>query len=126
MKQVTALKPIEQVRIDTDRIETLFQDLGERGAEDVVCRAMEEIAARLCEAEQDYRAARYDRMRKGCRHLVGMAEEVGMPLMARVARDVTSRIDSGDGTGLAACFARLLRIAERSLSELWDRPDSSF
>ena len=123
MEQVTALKPGERVRLDTDRIETLYQQLGEQGAEDVVCRALEEIAARLCEAGQEYRAGRFDRMRKGCRGLVGMAEEVGLPLMAQVARDVTACIDSGDGTALAASFARLMRIAERSLCDIWERPD---
>ena len=126
MEQVTALKPGERVRLDTAHIEMLYQKLGERGAEDVVCRALEEIAARLAEAERDYRAARFDLMRKGCRGLVGMADEVGLPLMARVARDVTACIDAGDGTALAASFARLLRIAERSLCEIWDTPDMVF
>jgi len=126
VEQVTALKPGERVRLDTARIETLYRKLGERGAEDVVCRALEEIAARLAEAEGDYRAGRFDRMRKGCRGLVGMADEVGLPLMARVARDVTACIDTGDATALAASFARLLRIAERSLCEIWDTPDMVF
>jgi hypothetical protein len=126
VEQVTALKPGEQVRLDTDRIDDLYRQLGERGAEDVVCRALEEIAARLSEAASHYRAARFDRMRKGCRGLVGMADEVGMPLMAQVARDVTACIDTGDGTALAASFARLLRIADRSLSEIWEMPDITF
>ena len=126
VEQVTALKPGERVRLDTARIETLYRKLGERGAEDVVCRALEEIAARLAEAERDYRAARFDRMRKSCRGLVGMADEVGLPLMARVARDVTACIDAGDANALAASFARLLRIAERSLCEIWDTPDTMF
>jgi len=124
--KVTALQPAERVRLDADRLETLYTQLGARGAEDVVCRALEEIAARLARAERDYRAARFDEMRKGCRGLIGMAEEVGMARVARVARDVTACIDAGDGTALGATFARLLRIAERSLCEIWDMQDSSF
>ncbi len=126
LEQVTVLQPAERVRLDADRIEALYRQLGPRGAEDVVCRALEEIAARLARAEADYRAARFAAMRKCCRGLVGMAEEVGMPLMARVARDVTACIDTGDGTGLGATFARLLRIAERSLCEIWDMQDDAF
>jgi hypothetical protein len=126
VEQVTALQPAERVCLDADRLETLYKQLGARGAEDVVCRALEEIAARLAQAERDYRAARFDGMRKGCRGLIGMAEEVGMPLMARVARDVTACIDAGDGTALGASFARLLRIAERSLCEIWDMQDGAF
>lgn len=120
------LQPAEQVRLDADRLEALYIQLGTRGAEDVVCRTFEEIAARLAFAERDYRAARFDEMRKGCRGLVGMAEEVGMPLMVRVARDVTACIAAGDGTALSASFARLLRIAERSLCEIWDMQDGAF
>ncbi|MDZ7711227.1 MAG: hypothetical protein U5K36_15100 [Roseovarius sp.] len=126
MEQVTALQPAEQVRLDADRLEALYIQLGTRGAEDVVCRALEEIAGRLARAEHDYRAARFTGMRKACRGLVGMADEVGMALMARVARDVTMAIDAGDGTALAATFARLLRIAERSLCEIWDMQDGAF
>ncbi|RXV63820.1 hypothetical protein C6W92_09105 [Roseovarius sp. A46] len=126
MEQVTALQPAERVRLDADRLEALYMQLGTRGAEDVVCRALEEIAARLARAERDFRAARFAAMRKGCRGLVGMAEEVGMPLMARVARDVTVCIDAGDGTALGATFARLLRIAEQSLCEIWDMQDGAF
>ena len=123
---MTALQPAERVRLDADRLEALYIQLGTRGAEDVVCRALEEIAGRLARAERDYRAARFAEMRKACRGLVGMADEVGMALMARVARDVTTAIDAGDGTALAATFARLLRIAERSLCEIWDMQDGAF
>lgn len=120
LEHVTSLQQQERVRLDADRLETLYRQLGERGAEDVVCRALEEIAARLAQAERDYRAARFAAMRKGCRSLIAMADQVGMSLLARVAGDVTGCIDMGDGTALAATFARLLRIADRSLCEIWD------
>src|SRR6056297_877887 len=126
VEQVTALQPAERVRLDADRLDALYRQFGLRGAEDVVCRALEEIAARLARAERDYRAARFADMRKGCRGLVGMSEEVGMSLMARVARDVTACIDAGDGPALGATFARLLRTAERSLCEIWDLQDGAF
>jgi len=113
------------VRLDANRLEALCVQFGTRGAEDVVCRSFEEIAARLAGAERDYRAARFDEMRKGCRGLVVIAEEVGMPLLARVACDVTACIDAGDGAALGGTFARLLRIAERSLCDLWDMQDGA-
>nr|WP_247651117.1 hypothetical protein [Roseovarius autotrophicus] len=116
----------ERVRLDADRLETLYRQLGVRGAEDVVCRALEEIATRLAQAERDYRAARVSEMRKGCRSLIAMADQVGMSLLARVAGDVTGCIDADDGIALAATFARLLRIADRSLCEIWDMADSPF
>jgi len=123
---VTPLQQRERVRLDADRLELLYRQLGDRGAEDVVCRALEEIAARLSQAERDFLAARFVQMRKVCRSLIALAEQVGMPLLARVAGDVTGCIDAGDGTALAATFARLIRIAESSLCEIWDMADSPF
>lgn len=126
VEHVTALRPAERVRLDTGRLEALYMKLGALEAEDVICRALEEIAARLSRAERDYRAAHFVEMRKGCRGLVGIADEVGMSLMARVARDVIYCIDAGGGTALGATFARLLRTAGRSLCEIWDMQDDAY
>jgi hypothetical protein len=50
VEQVTLLKQDERVRLDPQRLDTLFDQLGETGAEDIVCRALEELAARLSHA----------------------------------------------------------------------------
>lgn len=99
--------------------------LGETSAEDVVCRALEELAARLSHTERCYRELRFEDMRKSARSLIAISEQIGMQLLADVARDVTSCIDSGDGTALSATLSRLLRIGESSLSEIWDVQDLS-
>jgi hypothetical protein len=117
------LKQRESVRLDADRIEALYLQLGETSAEDVVCRALEELALRLGHAERYYRSARLDDMRKSSRSLIAISEQIGMPLLARVAEDVTLCIDTGDGNALAATFTRLLRIAECSLCEIWEMQD---
>ncbi len=64
-------------------------------------------------------------MRKSARSLVAISEQIGMTLLAQVALDVTRCIDAGDRIALAATMARLLRIGERSLSEIWDLQDLS-
>lgn len=108
------------MRLDPYRLDALFDQLGETGAEDIVCRALEELAARLSHAERCYREGRIEDMRKSSRSLIAIADQVGMSLLARVAGDVTASIDAGDHIALAATFARLLRIGERSLCEIWD------
>lgn len=117
------LKQRESVRLDADRIEALYLELGENSAEDVVCRTLEELALRLGQAERCYRAAQLEDMRRWSRSLIAISEQIGMPLLARVAEDVTRCIDSGDGNALAATFTRLLRIAESSLCEIWEMQD---
>jgi len=123
VEQVTLLKQEEQVRLDAQRLETLYVQLGETNAEDVVCRALEELAARLTHAGRLYSAGRRDDLRKCARSLIAIADQIGMQLLVQVARDVTRCIEAGDTTALAATFARLLRIGERSLCEIWDMSD---
>jgi hypothetical protein len=126
VEQVTLLKQDERVRLDPQRLDTLFDQLGETGAEDIVCRALEELAARLSHAERCYREGRIADMRKSSRSLIAIADQVGMSLLAGVAGDVTASIDAGDHVALAATFARLLRIGERSLCEIWDVQGSPY
>lgn len=117
---VNILLQNEDVRLDSDRLQSLYEQLGEAGAEDVVCRAMEELAVRLSMVERLYRQDRLGEMRKATRSLMGIADQIGMGKLTRVAGDVTLCIDAGDPVAQAATLSRLLRIGERSLTEIWE------
>lgn len=117
---VTLLNLEEPVRLDAGRLGDLYYELGETGAGDVICRAMEELTARLTEAERQYSGTQFLDLRKTVRSLVGIADQVGMQALARVAGDVVGCIDQGDPVALAATLARLMRVGEQSLSAVWD------
>ena len=120
MEFVKVLKQDESVHLDPDRLQALYDQLGEVGAEDVVCRAMEELALRMSMVERLYREDRTGEMRKAVRSLMGIADQIGMGTLCRVAGDVTGCIDAEDPVSLAATLSRLMRIGERSLTEIWD------
>ncbi|MBU2981587.1 hypothetical protein KO498_07130 [Lentibacter algarum] len=115
----------EPVQLDADKLEELYEQLGDSAAEDVVCRAMEELAVRLAQAERLYRAGKVPDMRKCVRSLGAIATQVGMSALTRVARDVVACIDSCDANALAAVHQRLLRTGESSLTEIWELQDMS-
>lgn len=117
---VSVLPQNEEVRLDPDQLEALYDELGEAGAEDVVCRAMEELAVRLSVVERLYRQDRTGEMRKAVRSLSGIADQIGMRSLRRVGCDVIVCIDNNDPVALAATLTRLLRIGERSLTEIWE------
>lgn len=125
LNKVTMLMQDEAVLLDPERLGTLYAQLGEAAAEEVICRAMEEMAVRLTGAERMYREDQIAGLRKTVRCLAAIADQVGMHGLALVARDVAHCIDKGDGNGLAATLARLLRIGERSLTAIWDQQDLS-
>ena len=125
VEQVIMLQRDESVRIDPDRLGALYRQLGERGAEDVVCRAIEELAVRLSQCSKMLRADDTVALRKNARTVLAISEQVGMMALARVAGDVTIAIDQDDRVALAATFTRLMRIGERSLTAVWDLQDLS-
>lgn len=115
----------ETVRLDPDRVGGLYRQLGDTGAEDVVCRAIEELAVRLAHCERLWRDRNLDELRKSARSLIAISEQIGMTALAQVAGDVTRTIDAGDPVALGATLFRLVRIGERSLTAVWDLQDLS-
>jgi len=125
VEHVTFLEKKEPVQLDSGQLEQLYLQLGEAGAEDVVCRALEELAVRLSHTERCYREERLVDMRKSARSLIAIAEQIGMGKLAQVARDVTLCVDRDDRVAIAATLSRLLRIGEASLHKIWDLQDYS-
>jgi len=119
MDQVMLMTREEAVRLDPDRLEQLVGQLGRTQAEELVCRALEELAVRLSHLERMYRRGDGSELRKGARALAGIADQVGMCALSRVAVDVVACIDDRDEVALAAVLGRLVRVGERSLTEVW-------
>lgn len=122
---VSILVPRDVVRFDHHKVFDLSHQLGMRAAEDVVCRAIEDVAARLAYIAQLSPHASLCDLRKSTRGLIAIAEQVGMSTLAMVARDVVGCIDAGNGVALAATHERLMRVGDMSLSVLWESQDQS-
>lgn len=119
----TILKFDEAVRLDPEQLATLFRQLGPVGAENVIARAMEELAARLVDLRPMQRAGRLGDLSKRARSLVAISTQIGLSGFARVAGDVAVCAGREDGPALSATLARLERLADRSLLAIWDMQD---
>jgi hypothetical protein len=115
----------EPANLDHEQLGALYAQLGALGAEDVVRRAMEELALRLSMAERQFREQQTDELRKSARSLIAIARQIGMGKVAAVAADVGRCLDQQDDVALAATLSRLLRVGERSLTAIWDMQDLS-
>lgn len=125
MEDITTLVQSEQIRLDPERLSALYQQMGDANAEDVVCRAVEELAVRMARCEKRWRVGDWPGLRKDVRSLVAIADQIGMTRLSRVALDVTTAIDNNDAVAAAATLTRLLRVGERSLTAVWDLQDMS-
>lgn len=125
MPFLAVLRHEEGVRLDPDPMVALYSELGESGAEKVLCRATEDLRSRLSEILRHADEGRGPQVARAARQLGAVAAQIGLPTLVRVAGDVVRSTEAGDPTAQAATLARLVRIGERSLSAVWDLRDMS-
>ncbi len=125
VEKIISLEQKESVRLDPDRLDNLYRQLGDRNAMDVLCRTVEELALRLSNCERFWRQRDWHGLRKCARSLVAIAEQIGMTALARVAGDVAQTVDAGDAVATGATLNRLIRVGQRSLTAVWDQKDLS-
>ncbi len=123
MTQINQLMQSEAANLDHDQLGTLYAQLGNVGAEDVLRRAMEELALRLSHSERLYQQGEMPELRKSVQSLIAIAEQIGMRKLARVAGDVGHAADHNDMVAVAATLSRLMRVGEASLTAVWDLQD---
>ncbi len=123
MSEVVEIRLSEPIQLDQVRLGTLYAQLGEAGAESVVCRAMEELAVRMAQCDRLWRERDMVKLRKNARSLIAISDQLGMHRLAQVAGNVTDCIDASDEIAITATLSRMLRIGERSLSAMWSMDD---
>lgn len=125
MNDIVKIRLAEQIQLDQVRLGALYAQLGESGADDVISRAMEELAVRLAQCDTLWRAGNLVQLRKHARSLIAIADQIGMHRLAQVAGDVMICLDNDDEVAVVATLSRMLRIGERSLSAIWAMEDLS-
>lgn len=125
MNTVVDLRHRERVVIDTARLDQLFQELGQRGAEAHVMNRVEEISERLADIEWQYRQGRLTGLAFEARVVSRLCADIGLTSLARVLRDLGVSAGHGDMIAFRAVWERLVRIGDRSLAQVWEVPGLS-
>lgn len=120
MMKIERLANREAVWIDDRRLEDIVNELGCAAAQNVVGLAMEQIALAMTELRDlavsgalEAAAVRADRLSR-------LAWQVGLVSLAGVAVDVAIAADRGDHPAFAATVARMMRVGNQSVTEIWD------
>jgi len=125
MGTVLALVPKERLRQDAEPIAAIYRNLGTQAAAQVVTRALAELALMTAGVSRQVAAGEAEGLAQQLRRLQRMAQHLGMVSFAAIAGDARICLDAADETGFAAVWARLLRVAERSLASDQDLIDRS-
>lgn len=120
MANLMVLSVQEPVQVDARRLAEIVDELGETAAHDVICVALEQLAQALSDARQAALTGDMAELASRAEMLSRLAWQVGLTSLAGVAVDVAACAERRDGIGLAATLARLMRIGNRSLTEIWD------
>lgn len=110
----------EAVTVDHDRLSGLVDHLGNDRAQDVLRRAMGELTERLELIDVAHRTGDMPDLLRRVRGLGGIAEQMGMGTLSRVARDVLATAQADDAVALGATLARLGRLGEVSVDAVCD------
>lgn len=125
MGNVTTLTPREVVRQDVDAIAAIYRNLGAPTAEQMVGRALGELALTMAGIVETVRLQDLHDLGQQLLQLKRLASDLGLVSLALVAGDTRTCLERADGTAFSAVWARLLRVAERSLSAHPDMADLS-
>lgn len=94
----------------------IYRNLGAPVAEQMVTRALGELALTMAGIAEKVRAKELRDLARQLGRLRRLAADLGLLSLSNVAGDAKSCLERADGTAFSAVWARLMRVAERSLS----------
>ena len=115
MGEISTLRPREVVRQDVEAIAVIYRNLGAPVAEQMVARALGELALTMAGIAEKVRSQELRDLARQLGRLTRLAGDLGLSTLATVAADAKSCLESADSTAFSAVWARLMRVAERSL-----------
>jgi hypothetical protein len=116
MEEVAVLRPREVVCQDMEAMADIYRNLGAPVAEQMVTRALGELALTMAGIVEKVRAQDLRDVARQLTRFKRLAAEMGLVSLSAVAEDARICLERADGTAFSAVWARLLRVAERSLS----------
>ena len=122
---ITELRPVERIVIDTAVLDDLFHQLGDMGAEAVVMDRVEGISDRLSRVDELLRRGDLAPIGELAQTVCEFCQEIGLTSLARVSRDMGITARRNDPVALRAVWERLVRIGDRSLTQVWELPGLS-
>ncbi|NHB78053.1 hypothetical protein [Rhodobacter calidifons] len=115
MGEIATLRPREVVCQDVEAIAVIYRNLGAPVAEQMVTRALGELALTMAGIAEKVRSQELRDLARQLGRLARLAGDLGLSSLATVATDARTCLERADSTAFSAVWARLMRVAERSL-----------
>lgn len=106
--------------MDSGPLRTLFATLSDQDAEDIICRALQDIALKLDLLQASRVAGEFAQIVTPAKRMGAIADQIGLTEVALVARHIANAADVRCGVALGATLSRLERAFDASVSHIWD------
>lgn len=113
---IMSIRPNDRIRQDAEPIALIYRSMGTHAAEEVVNRALGELAVTMSGIARQVRAHDMLDLTRQLRRLERMAVQLGLVSLGTVSNDARNCLDDGDLIAFSAVWARLVRVAEASLA----------
>jgi hypothetical protein len=113
---VMEFRPKDRIKQDAEPIALIYRSMGTKAAEEVVNRALAELAVTMSALAVQVRGRDLLDLARQLRRLERMAQQLGLVSLGVVAADVRACLEAGDMVAFGAVWARLIRVAETSLA----------
>jgi len=117
---ILVLRHNDALLMDPGPLIQLCGALGQAQAEEAVLVHLEELVRCLHQVEVAYRSCSFETLAEAAGNIQHRATALGLNGLANVSDDVLLVLASQDSAALAAVVARLGRIGDRSVCEIWD------
>ena len=101
--EITAMRPRDRVRQDSEPIAMMYRTMGTQAAEQVVNRALAELALTMAGLADQVRDGDVETLARQLRRLQRMAEQLGLVSMGQIAADARHCQDRPDPDRVRGC-----------------------
>ena len=123
MSIVTVLQCNRNPAMDPGPLSEIYKDLGDKVAEETICRALEDLAIRLNRLQDMRAVAGFEDLTRQAQRMAAVADGIGLTEVATAARHVATCAGQHDGVALEATLCRLERGFDLAISHVWDFRD---
>ena len=123
MGNVVTFATSEQSAIDTDQVQRLKRELGEKRCRTIVDGMIFEITDALCKIEVFAEKRAFAEMQVFLDRVREISNQLGLVCLTDVAADLSTAIAGDDQPAILAITARLIRLSEDSLFSLIEFTD---
>jgi len=125
MGNVVAFDTSEPSAIDTDPIQRLKRELGEKRCRAVVDRMIFEVTDALCKVERMIAEREFEAAKNLLDKVGDVSGDLGLVCLTDVAMDLKGCLNAEDWVSVAAVSGRLIRLGEDSLFSLIEFTNTS-